>query len=89
MKAIIVTAEKQTIPQFNETTQQDEPTLVVALSSLGKKTMERPTSRRPTLSARRKLTQMIPKRILPILLHCKNRLFTISCIRHVVCNVLG
>jgi hypothetical protein len=29
MKAIIISAEKQTIPQFNDDTQQDEPTLVV------------------------------------------------------------
>lgn len=30
MKAIIVSAEKQTIPQFNQDSQKDEPTLVVA-----------------------------------------------------------
>jgi hypothetical protein len=29
MKAVIVTAEKQTLPQFNSATGQDEPTLVV------------------------------------------------------------
>jgi hypothetical protein len=29
MKAVIVTAEKQTLPQFNVATNQDEPTLVV------------------------------------------------------------
>jgi hypothetical protein len=29
MKAIIVSAEKQTIPQFNQISGQDEPTLVV------------------------------------------------------------
>jgi len=29
MKAVITNAEKQTIPQFNKATNQDEPTLVV------------------------------------------------------------